>query len=71
MAKLIKIKVNDNLNSIFNYINSKNDFVTWEELIQWCIDYDCYKELYTNHFLIAHLILEHNQKDFSLEQVLD
>ena len=69
MSKILKIKVNDNLTSIFNYINSKNDVVSWEDLIQWCIDYDCYKELYSNHFIIKHLLDEHNLKDFELEDI--
>ena len=65
MSKILKIKVNDNLNSIYNFINSKNDKISWYELIQWCIDYDCYKELYSNHFLINHVLEEHNLQEFN------
>lgn len=58
----VKIKVNEELTSIFNYVNSEMGVVLWSELIQYCIDYGLYKELYLNHFIIERLVTEHNEK---------
>ena len=58
----IKIKVNEELTSIFNFVNSNMNMVTWSELIQYCIDYGLYKELYLHHFIIERLVDEHNEE---------
>lgn len=55
-----KIKVNENLTNIINFIHSRTVPVTWFDLVQYCIDYDLYKELYLNHFLISKLLDEKN-----------
>lgn len=60
MSKYLKIKVNDNLNSLFNYINSCDHKLNWHDVITFALDYDCYKELYSNHFIINYLLHDHN-----------
>lgn len=56
-----KIKVNDNLTNIFNFIQSSKERITFMELIQYCIDYDLYKEFYLNQQIIFRLLDERNQ----------
>ena len=56
----MKVKVNENLTSIINYIRDSEKLVTWFELVQFCIDYRMYEELYINQSIIHKLILEHN-----------
>ena len=58
----MKIKVNDNFTNIMNYIRAADHRVTYYELLQYCIDYDQYKELYTNYHVFKDLILEHNKE---------
>lgn len=57
-----KVEPNDSLIHIFDYINNNPDRITWKELIQMSIDYDCYRELYLNHIIINHLVGEHNEE---------
>lgn len=54
----VRVEVNDNLANIFNFINSAVEPVTYMELIQFCIDYDLYKEFYINHAIIVRLFDE-------------
>ena len=56
-----KIEPNDSLQHIFDYINNCNVILTWKELIEMSIDYECYKELYLNHVIIRYLLEEHNE----------
>lgn len=58
----MKIKVNDNLINIINFIRSNPEKLTFYEVIQYCIDYDQYKEVYQNYHIIKDLILEHNKE---------
>lgn len=44
----LKIEINDNFNMIQNYILSSLEEVTFKDLLQYCIDYDLYRELYVN-----------------------
>lgn len=60
MARKVKIEVNDNLTSIFNYIYSYDGYINWHELIQYCIDYQLYLEFYLNFEIIKTLVNEHN-----------
>lgn len=59
--KKLKVEVNDNFNMILNYINSSLEIITYKELIQYCIDYDLYKELYVNIKIFEKLIEEKNE----------
>lgn len=56
-----KIKVNDNLTNIFNFIQSSQKRLSFMDLIQYCIDYDLYKEFYLNQQIIFRLLDEKNQ----------
>lgn len=56
-----KIKVNDNLTNIFNFIQSSKEELSFMDLIQYCIDYDLYKEFYLNQQIIFRLLDEKNQ----------
>lgn len=57
----MKIKINENFTSIMNHINDYEKKISWFELIQYCIDYGMYKELYEHYFIFDKLIQEHNQ----------
>lgn len=61
----MKIKINENLTSIINYIRDYEGVVTWFELVQYCLDYRMYEELYVNQTIINRLIVEHNN-DYQL-----
>lgn len=56
----MKIRVNENLTSLFNYIREYDGIVTWFDLIQYSLDYKLYQELYVNNMIIDRLINEHN-----------
>lgn len=51
----MNIKVNDNLLMIFQFINECLSPVGYNELIQYCIDFDLYKEFYTHNHIINKL----------------
>lgn len=59
MGKL-KIQINDNWNMIYNYINSATEKISWFELVQFCVDYQCYKEFYLNINVWKILVDERN-----------
>lgn len=56
----LKIEVNDNLTSIFNFIQDSREIITFHDLVQFCIDFECYKELYLNQDIIYKLLVERN-----------
>lgn len=51
----MRIKVNDNLIMIFQFINECTAVVGYNELIQYCIDFELYKEFYTHNHIINKL----------------
>lgn len=61
----LKIEINDNFNMIQNYILSSLEEVTFKDLLQYCIDYDLYRELYVN---IQIFELLRNEKNILLHQ---
>lgn len=54
--------INDNFTNILNYINSSEHEVSYADLLQYCIDYDQYKEYYLNYYVFKDILLEHNNK---------
>lgn len=58
----MKIKVNENLTSIINFIRDYEGIVNWDELVQYCLDYRMYEELYINQSIMQRLISEHNDQ---------
>lgn len=58
----MKIKVNENLTSLINYINECTNYVDWFEFVQFAIDYNMYQELYTHHFILQKLVNEHDKQ---------
>lgn len=54
-----KVSVNDNLISIFDYINNSK-ILSFKELLQFILDYDLYKEYYLNQHIVHRLLDEHN-----------
>lgn len=54
--------VNDNFTNILNFINSSEHEVSYVDLLQYCIDYDQYKEYYLNYPVFKDILLEHNEK---------
>lgn len=63
--KKLKVEINDNFNMIKNYILSSLVPVTFKDLLEYCIDYDLYKELYVN-LAVFRLLLEEKNISFSL-----
>lgn len=59
--KKYKIGVNENLTSIFTYIQSSPKYIFWYELVQYCIDYDLYIEFFMNYEIIKTLVEERNK----------
>ena len=57
----MKIKVNDNLVNILNYINTADKHISYLELFQFVIDYDLYAEFYYNQQIILKLVEEKNE----------
>lgn len=57
-----KNTINDNFINILTYIQSSDQVLSYYDLIQYCIDYDQYKELYLNYHVFKDLMLEHNKK---------
>lgn len=58
--KIFKVKPNENLFAIFTYIKSDEYYLSLEELLQFCIDYEYYKEFYEHFHIIRALLEEHN-----------
>lgn len=54
----MKIKVNDNLTNIFNFIESRTEPIKYQELVQFVIDYDLYQEFYLNNVIINRMFDE-------------
>ena len=59
--KRYKVGINEDLISIFTYINTSPQYVLWSELLQHCIDYELYIELYMNIDIVSKLVDEHNK----------
>lgn len=59
--KKIKVEINDNWNMINNYIQSSLVEVKWKDLIQYCLDYELYKEFYINLNVWKLLVEEKNK----------
>ncbi len=59
--KKYKVGINENLISIFTYIQSSPKYITQQDLLQYCIDYDLYIEYYMNFNIIQALVNERNQ----------
>lgn len=64
---MFKIKFNENLAAIFTYLRSYEYHIDMIDLVQWCIDYGYYKELYENFHIINNCLFEHNIKYTSVE----
>jgi len=58
--KKLKLEINDNFNMIMNFILSANDPISFKELLQYCLDYDLYKEFYVNLAVFRVLLDEKN-----------
>ena len=58
--KKLKLEINDNFNMIMNFILSANDPLSFKELLQYCLDYDLYREFYVNLSVFRILLDEKN-----------
>ena len=58
--KKLKLEINDNFNMILNFIISATEPITFKELLQYCLDYDLYKEFYVNLSVFRILLDEKN-----------
>lgn len=65
---MAKIKVNDNLLNIFNFIQSNLKPIGYNELLQYVLDYDLYQEFYLNHAIIIKLFDEKNRSFIKEEE---
>lgn len=61
MSKRYKVGYTEDLNSIVTYIKTSDKQVTITDLLQFCVDYEYYIELYMNYPMIRDLIVEHNK----------
>lgn len=57
---IFKIKPNDNLIAIYTYLRTYEYYVDLRDLIDWCIAFEYYKELYENFHIIVRCLEEHN-----------
>lgn len=67
----MKIKFSQNLLDIFNFIESKNEIVSFSEVLHFALDYESYQDLYLNLNIIMPLLEEHNKKDFTALELVD
>ena len=58
----VKIEYNDNLNCLCENIRSALEPITFNELLQYAIDYKCFKELYINLNMLEILRKEKNEE---------
>lgn len=61
--KIFKIRFSDNLQAIYTYISSYKHYIDINDLVDWCIQYEYYRELYENFHIIKTCIDQHN-KDY-------
>lgn len=59
---MLKIKFNENLAAIFTYLRSYEYHIDLMDLVQWCVDFGYYKELYENFHIVYQCLIEHNIK---------
>lgn len=64
-GRKMKIEINDNFNMIQNYILSALEPIKFKDLLQYCIDYQLYEELYVNLTVFKILI---DEKNLSLDE---
>lgn len=57
----MKIKVNENLTEIFQFIRECDHIISWDELITHCLDYNMYPEFYLHRPVIELLVNEHDE----------
>lgn len=62
MAKKYKIGYSEGLNNLVTYINTSMNYVTYKDLLQFSVDYDCFIDFYMNLNLLDRLIIEKNKK---------
>lgn len=62
MAKRYKVGFNEDLNSILNYIWTSDKPIFLKDLIQFCVDYDYFVQLYMNYPMIRDCINEKNSQ---------
>ena len=61
MPKKYRIGYTQEVNDIVTYVNTCPTKVVLKDLIQHCVDYEMYNELYMNYPIIHDLIIEHNE----------
>ena len=59
---MLKVKVNENFIAILTYLQTYQHYIDLRDLVQWCIDYEYYKELYQNWHIIKDMLAEHNRQ---------
>lgn len=67
---VMKIKYNENLDAIYTYLRSYEYYVDILDLIQFCVDYEYYKELYENWHIVYQCLMDHNKRfPYTKEQI--
>ena len=55
----MRIKLNDNLRNLINYIDSLSDIpdvdISWRQYLQYAIDLDMFKEFTMNYYMLRDL----------------
>lgn len=60
--KKYKIGFTEGLNNLCTFIQTSPRPITYQELMQFSIDYDCFIDFYMNLNILDRLMLERNKK---------
>lgn len=59
--KKYKLGYTEGLNNLVTYINTSKQYVTYKELLQYSVDFECFIDFYMNLNLLDRLIIEKNK----------
>ena len=51
MAKKYKLGYTEGLNNLVTYITTSMNYVTYKDLLQYSVDYECFIDLYMNQVI--------------------
>lgn len=60
--KKYKIGYTEGLNSLITYILTSEKEVSWSDLVQFSVDYQCYVDLYMNLNVVEKVLNEKNKQ---------
>lgn len=59
--KKYKLGYTEGLNNLVTYINTSKQYVTYKDLLQYSVDFECFIDFYMNLNLLDRLIIEKNK----------